>query len=315
MLRILIAEDDAVSRVVLQMSLAHLGHRCVSAIAGDEAWNIFKASPDLDVVISGLMMPGIDGLELCRRIRAYSGRRDGYLYFIFLTAFADKDHYVMGMDAGADDYLTKPLDLVQLRACLSVASRVISLQKSLLEQKKQLERINRVLVEQVRQDPLTRLGNRLSLRENLAALQYRTERYGHSYCAGLCDIDSFKALNDRYGHLVGDQALQRVAKAIAGHCRGGDAVYRLGGDEFLLLLPEQTLPTAFTATNRVRRSVEALAIPNGAEVITVSIGLAELVRGQQKTAEVLIEEADLALYEAKRRGGNRVEVYADALDA
>jgi two-component system cell cycle response regulator len=318
--RILIAEDDAVSRKILQRAVERFGHQCICARDGNEAWEMFQRSPDLDVVISDWAMPDSDGIELCRRIRAFTGRRDGYPYFVFITAFGDKDHCLIGMEVGADGYLTKPLYLEELRAHLLAAERVISFQKRLSKEKEEFRLMNRKLFEQVRQDPLTRLGNRLRLREDLDASLDRTERYGSSYCVALCDIDSFKAYNDRHGHLAGDEVLRKVARTISSHCRGGDTAYRYGGDEYLLILPAQSLKTASVAADRLRRSVETLAITseaapkNGLAVITLSIGLTGLVRGQQKTADVLLEEADLALYQAKRRGGNRVEVYMENAD-
>ncbi len=317
-MKILIAEDDAVSRKILQLAVERLGHQCLCARDGNEAWEIFKRSPDLDVVISDWMMPGMDGIELCNRMRTFKERRDGYPYFVFMTAFGDKDHFLLGMEVGADDYLTKPLYLDELRARLLAAERLTSLQKRLFRQNKEFEVMNRKLFEQVRQDPLTHLGNRLRLTEDLEASLGRMERYGICYCVALCDLESFKAYNDRYGHLAGDEVLRKVAGTISSHCRSGDTAYRYGGDEFVLILPEQRLTTAVRAADRLRRSVETLAIineatpRNGPAVITVSIGLTGLVRGQQKSADALLEEADLALYRAKRRGGNRVETYTQS---
>ena len=316
-MRILIAEDDAVSRKILQRAVERLGHQCICARDGNEAWEIFKRLPDLDVVISNWMMPGIDCIELFCRIRAFAGRRDGYPYFSFMTAFGERDRYLIGIEAGADDYLTKPLNLDELRARLLLAERVTSHQKRLIRQREELRSMNRELLEQVRQDPLTRLGNRLRLREDLEASLCRTERYGIRWCVALCDIDSFKTYNDHYGHLAGDEVLRKVARMMSDHCRGGDSAYRFGGDEFLLILPEQSLTTASVAADRLRQGVETLAITNEAApkndpaVITLSIGLAGLVRGQQKTADALLEEADLALHRAKRRSGNRIEAYLD----
>ena len=317
-LRVLIAEYDAVSRKILQRAVERFGHQCIWARDGNEAWEIFKRLPDLDVVISDWMMPGIDGIELCGRIRAFAGRRDGYPYFVFMTAFGEKDHYLLWIEAGADDYLTKPLCLDELRARLLTAQRVTSHQKRLFRQMEDLRLKNRELFKQSRQDPLTRLGNRLRLREDLDASLCRMERYGICTCVALCDIDSFKTYNDGYGHLAGDEVLRKVARTISSHCRGGDTAYRYGGDEFLLILPEQSLTTASVAVDRLRRGVETLAIANEASpkndpaVLTLSIGLTGLVRGEQKSADALLQDADLALYRAKRRGGNRIEAYVES---
>ncbi len=314
-MRILIAEDDTVSRMILRRAVERLGHECLVAADGFEAWEMYQNSPDVDVIISDWMMPGMDGPALCQKIRAYKGRRDGYPFFIFLTALGDKKHHLEGMRAGADDYLAKPLDRDELEARLIAAARVTSLHRQLSEQRRELEKLNSELYKQARRDPLTRLGNRLRLREDLEDLRARVERYGHSYCAVLCDVDSFKLYNDHYGHLKGDEVLSKVADAILQTFRPGDASYRYGGEEFLIILPEQPLELASIAAARLRRAVEELEIPHEAlgpdAVVTVSCGLAELSEGENKSIEDLLKEADLALYHAKGCGRNRVMVYKE----
>jgi two-component system, cell cycle response regulator len=140
-LRVLIAEDDAISRTILKKSVEKLGHNCLVAEDGEEAWELYKNTPEVDVVISDWMMPGIDGPELCRRVRAMDTGL--YTFFVFLTALGDKVHLLEGMQAGADDYLVKPLDREQLQVRLIAASRVNSLHRRLSEQRKELERLKR----------------------------------------------------------------------------------------------------------------------------------------------------------------------------
>jgi two-component system, cell cycle response regulator len=305
-LKILIAEDDAVSRTILRRAVEKLGHECLAAPDGEEAWGLYKENPDLDVIISDWMMPGLDGLELCRRVRG--DNRDGYTYFIFLTALGDREHLLQGLEAGADDYLSKPLDRDELGMRLTSALRVTELHRRLAFQNGELEKLNRMLFEQSRQDPLTSLGNRLRLREDLQVLQSRTERYGHSYAVALCDVDFFKAYNDRYGHLAGDDVLRRVAAAISSGLRGGDAAYRYGGEEFLIVLPEQDAEDAAATTDRLRRAVEDLGIPHAdgtpRGVVTISAGVA--MSPEAEDADALLKAADTALYAAKEAGRNRV---------
>ena len=311
-MRILIAEDDAISRSILARAVAKLGHDCLVATDGAEAWELYQRS-EVDVVISDMMMPGVDGVELCRRVRAGAA---AYTYFIFLTALADKEHFLEGMQAGADDYLAKPLDLFELGVRLVAASRVTSLHRQLLDQRAQLEQLNAQLFQQARRDALTQLPNRLQLREDLEALCARVQRYGHSYCAALYDIDHFKQYNDTYGHLAGDEVLRTVAGALAQGFRRGDIVYRYGGEEFLVILPEQSLNLAALAVERVCRSVELMALPHRGKtppgLVTVSAGVSAITPGEDKTAEALLKEADTALYRAKQTGRNRVVVYASA---
>lgn len=311
-MRVLIAEDDAVSRMILKRAVEKLGHECIAASDGLEAWETYLANPEVDVIISDWMMPGLDGLALCEKVRGYEGKRDGYPFFVFLTALGDKKHLLEGMQAGADDYLSKPLDREELGARLLAATRVTSLHRQLNSQKRELERLNFELFKQARRDPLTKLGNRLRLREDLETLSARAERYGHSYSALLCDVDYFKLYNDTYGHLKGDDVLQKVAEVVMRTFRTGDTSYRYGGEEFLAILPEQTLESAAVAGERLRSALEDLAIPHEGSphgIVTVSCGLAELASGEKKTIDDLLKEADTALYEAKERGKNNVAVF------
>ncbi len=313
-MRILIAEDDGVSRTILRRAVEKIGHECLAAADGKEAWDLYKENPDLDAIISDWMMPGMDGLELCRLVRGEG--RDAYTYFIFLTALGDKEHLLMGLEAGADDYLSKPLDRDELQVRLISASRVTELHRRLAVQNEELEELNRQLFEQSRQDPLTHLGNRLRLREELETLRARAERYGHSYSVVLCDVDFFKSYNDCYGHIAGDEALVKVAKEIVGQRRSGDTAYRYGGEEFLIVLPEQPLEATAAAADRLRRSVEALRIPHESKdppgSLTISAGVAALKPGDPKSPDDLLREADAALYRAKEAGRNRVASFVDS---
>lgn len=315
-MRVLIAEDDAASRIILSRAVRKLGHECLVAQDGLRAWGLYRSS-EVDVVISDRMMPGIDGLELCRRIRSLP--TDSYAYFIFLTALGEKEHLLAGMRAGADDYLTKPLDRDELEVGLIAAARVTSLHRRLDDQRTELRRLNAELSEQARRDPLTGLGNRLRLWEDLEALSMRAERYGHRYCIALFDVDRFKRYNDSYGHPEGDEVLRRVAAAMAGCRRGGDMAYRYGGEEFLLVLPEQSLESAVVAAERVRGAVRELGIPHAgnepAGLVTLSGGVAALVGGGGITAEAVIGRADEALYRAKELGRDRVVAHEGSATA
>jgi two-component system cell cycle response regulator len=309
-LKILIAEDNAVSRTILKKAVEKFDHECLAAEDGEKAWELYRKTPGVDVIISDWMMPGIEGLELCRLVRGEE--RNEYTYFIFLTSLGDRDHLLMGLEAGADDYLSKPLDRGELQVRLISASRVTALHRRLAYQNNELGRLNRKLFEQSRKDPLTHLGNRLRLREDLETLSAQVERYGHSYCVMLCDVDFFKAYNDTYGHLAGDEVLKRVADMISENIRGGDLAYRYGGEEFLITLPEQSLESAVSTADRLLRAVENLLIPhekNPPGVVTISLGVAALLAGKPMSADDLLKEADEALYRAKESGRNRVVSY------
>jgi two-component system, cell cycle response regulator len=306
--RVLIAEDDAVSRTILRRSVEKLGHECLAAEDGESALELYRNTPGIDLVISDWMMPGIDGPALCRLIR--EDRRDAYTYFIFLTALGDKGHLLAGLAAGADDYLSKPLDRDELQVRLASAYRMTRLHKRLAAQNEQLEKLNERLFQESREDPLTHLGNRLRLEEDLDVLQARSRRYGHSYAVALCDVDLFKEYNDRYGHPAGDRVLARVAGVIMRNRRSGDTAYRYGGEEFLVVLPEQTLEAAASTADHLRKTVENLRITHESNVppglVTISAGVAALSKGDPKSTDELLQRADTALYKAKEAGRNRV---------
>jgi diguanylate cyclase (GGDEF)-like protein len=299
-MRILVVDDEPLSRQVLQAAVEQLGHQWSSAQDGEAAWQCFNQDKP-EVLITDLLMPEVDGLELCRRVRA--DPRTGYTYIILVTVLGDRHDVVRGMEAGADDYLIKPVQLFDLRARLIAAQRVTDLHA-------ELDRHRAELAHLARHDPLTGLGNRRSLGEDLAVLHARSQRYGHRFAVAMCDIDRFKAYNDTHGHQAGDQALRAVAATISQELRGGDSVYRYGGEEFLLVLPEQTLDTARVAVERVRSAVEGLAIPQPAAgpggILTLSAGIAAFGPGEAPTAEELLKRADAALYRAKAAGRNQL---------
>jgi two-component system, cell cycle response regulator len=314
-MQVLIAEDDDISRMLLQTAVELFGHTCLVAEDGAQAWEIFQNST-VDVVISDRGMPGMDGIELCRRIRQTPRR--GYTYFMFLTALDEQQQLLVGIGVGADDYLTKPLNYDDLHVRLLVAARVTALHQQLAKQQDELERLNAQLFAQARCDPLTQLGNRLRLREDLEVLAGQVVRYSHRYCAVLCDVDHFKGYNDHYGHLAGDTVLRTVADTIGRSTRAGDLVYRYGGEEFLLILPEQSLWSAVSAAERTRQAVEQLGLAHAGKTpvgaVTISAGVAMLEPNSGVTIHDWLRNADTALYRAKAAGRNRVVPFEDVCE-
>ncbi len=308
-IEVLVVEDDPATRPMLARAVRSFGYSCREASDGLEALEMHRAAR-ADIILADWRMPRMDGFELCRRTRSESAGGT-YTYFLLMSSFGDKSRFLEGMDAGADDYQQKPLDLDELRARLASAARVVRLNRTLEEKNSMLRRDSQTFFRTARIDPLTGISNRLRLKEDLDALESRARRYGHRYCAALCDVDHFKRHNDRFGHLAGDAALREVALTIRSQLRSGDAVYRYGGEEFLVLLPEQTLAEAARALERIRGRVEALAIPTvNHRVLTISAGVAELHAKSDPSLDTWIERADRALYRAKARGRNRVEIEA-----
>ena len=310
----LVADDDPVVRLLLSRAIEQLGHPCQSVDNGMAALRALEAGRGFDLVVSDWRMPGLDGLQLCRMVRQ---RLDiEYVYFVVVTAEEDRRHALAGIDAGADDYLIKPVDPFDLRLRLLVAGRVTALHRRLAERQRSLERANKEVADMARSDPLTGLGNRLKLNEDLEALQARMDRYDQGFSLAMFDLDHFKTLNDAAGHPSGDEALRSVAHVIRGELRASDFAYRYGGEEFLVAFAGLDVAQTYDAAERIRRAVQDAAIPHpgrpadrrpvttGPGVLTVSAGVA--AGGRSPHAGVLA--ADAALYRAKSRGRNQVSV-------
>jgi two-component system chemotaxis response regulator CheY len=307
--RILIADDDPTSRLLLKAMVSKLGHECVVAEDGSSAWEVL-ASGGIDVLLTDWMMPGVDGPELCRRLRNEVG--GGYIYIVLTTGLDHPEDVLEGMSAGADDYLTKPVDKFAVQTRLVAAERVTELHRQLVHTQAQLEVANLELLERSLTDQLTGLGNRRRMDEDLDRVHARALRLGRTYGIAIFDIDYFKRYNDHYGHVAGDGALRDVASCIELIVRAGECAYRYGGEEFLVLLPDCGLgDVVSTAADRIRQSVVHAAIPHEARpsephVVTVSGGVSCWMPGSLLSAREVLEEADQALYEAKTAGRNLV---------
>jgi two-component system cell cycle response regulator len=309
-LKVLIADDERDCRDTLEDAVRCLGHSCSIARDGVEAWEMHEANR-ADVILSDWKMPRMDGVGLCKKVRE-DDTDQSYTHFIFVTGNGDKAHFIDGMHAGADDYISKPVDLDELEARLEAAGRVVALHRRLQESNWSLRHDSERERVAARTDALTDAFNRLALGEDLEALAARALRYGHKYCAALCDVDEFKAYNDHFGHLSGDEVLRRTARAIRGELRRGDAFYRYGGEEFLVILPEQSLAEAALGLNRVRQAIYELAIPHapdaGSPFVTISAGVSSMRTAPVESIDAWLRRTDAALYLAKARGRNCVAV-------
>jgi diguanylate cyclase (GGDEF)-like protein len=300
----LVVDDDPTQLCALHRALSISGYDCQTASDGAEAIARLAAE-HFDVVVTDWFMPAATGVDVCRFARARAGR--DYVYFIVTTSDGTKDRLIEAMNAGADDFLRKPIDLDELDARLIAAARVIGLQRALASRADAFRRTSEIAQLSARRDSLTAASNRLRLQEDLAALAARdaTDRWG----VVMIDIDRFKDLNDTQGHAAGDVALRRVADAMRGELRQSDALYRYGGEEFLALLPDVELAVAARVVERIRAAIEKLGILNPrapSRVLTISAGVTAL--GPTERPESAIERADTAAYRAKARGRNRVEV-------
>jgi diguanylate cyclase (GGDEF)-like protein len=294
------------ARLMLRNAVASLGHETLEACDGQQAWDMLVRT-GADVVVSDWMMPGLEGPELCRRVRAH---QDGsYTYFILLTTLADRRYALEGMEAGADDYLAKPLDVGELQLRLIAAQRITQLHKELLERDKHL----RYLADT---DPLTGLPNRTLFLYHLEQGLARAERWARPVGVLFLDLDNFKVINDSLGHQGGDVLLVEIASRIRGCVRDNDTVARLGGDEFTVLVEDIEGEDEATAlAERVAMTLrQPVRIGEREIFVSASVGVA-LSRPGQDGPEALLRNADLAMYQAKANGKARHAVFDQSMEA
>ncbi len=303
-MKILIAEDDVTSRLILENMLIKWGYNVVSATDGNDAWKKLQEADPPRLLILDWMMPGIEGIEICRRIRENSKSEDQYTYVTLLTAKESKENIVTGMEAGADDYITKPFDMHELRVRVRAGERIVQLQSELLEAKKTLEI-------QSRTDPLTGVLNRRAILSQIGSELSRANRENTNVSILMLDLDHFKTINDTYGHLAGDAVLRECMRRVELTVREYDSVGRFGGEEFIVVLPGSNTDDTIAVAERIRLSmnetpadVAGISIP-----FTISQGLA--TSNGQSTVDEMIAMADQALYRAKENGRNRVEKALD----
>jgi diguanylate cyclase (GGDEF)-like protein len=303
-MRILIAEDDPVSRRLLEAKLSKWGYEVVVTGDGSEAWQAMQAADAPRLAILDWMMPGMDGIEICRRAR--QERQDFYTYIILLTALHQDEDLVTGMDAGADDYITKPFKANELRVRLRAGRRIIELQDELIAAREAL----RV---KATHDPLTGLWNHEEILRILGHELHRAEREGLSVSVVMADLDHFKKVNDTYGHPTGDAVIRTTARRMVEATRDYDSIGRYGGEEFLLVLPGCDHRCAVSTAIRLLDSIgkEAIDTSEGMIPVTVSIGVAGSSPNMRPGLDELVKAADAALYRAKANGRNRFEVASE----
>ena len=301
-MKILIVGDKEPERCLLRVACTNLSHDWRESADGDEGWlQYLDWGPE--VILSDFIMPGKNGLELCRAVR--SQPFDHYTYFILLSSLAQRGHVLDGLRSGADDYLPKPVDVDELALRLLCAERVTELHHRLARQREELQELSHKLFEESRKDQLTQVGNRMRFNDDRGRfLELETCN------VALCDIDCFKQYNDIYGHLEGDKILKVVAHQLDELSCTGTHVYRFGGEEFLLVFPEQTQTAAAELLERLRAQIEGLGLihvgnkPYGK--LTVTFGLSSLQGSTPGDFERTLKEADEALYEGKHAGRNRL---------
>jgi diguanylate cyclase (GGDEF)-like protein len=295
-MKILIAEDQPTSALLLRHLLTRLGHQVDVAGDGEIAWEMIRDN-DARLLISDWIMPRLDGPELCRRIR--EAGLDRYIYIILLTTRDRHEDKLKGLRAGADDFLIKPPDPDELAVRLEIACRILAVYERLAEQ-------NIKLAELAATDELTKTKNRRRFREDLDLLFSQACRYNSPLSLIMLDIDHFKQYNDTFGHPAGDEVLRLVGATLREHLRTHDVVARFGGEEFIILLPATGSDEALHVAERLRESLAECDWPHGK--VTASLGVS-MLNSTTPTAADLVDQADRALYQSKEQGRNRVTLF------
>jgi len=304
-MKVLIADDSIVSRHMLEATVKKWGYEPIVACDGQEAWDILQKDGAPQLAILDWVMPRLTGPEVCRLSRQQ--QKTAYTYMLLLTSKNQREDLIEGMDAGADDYVTKPFNHHELQVRLRAGRRIVDLQTELLVTQAALR-------QQATHDSLTKIFNRHSIFEVLDRELGRAERENLPVGIALLDIDFFKSVNDTYGHIAGDAVLVEAARRIKSSIRSYDSLGRYGGEEFLVVLPGCDEACTQSQTERMRRNLASESMPIHEDAhsdvslaLTASFGSTTSLPGHRVSAETLLRIADESLYEAKRAGRNQVK--------
>ena len=300
-MRVLVAEDDRVSRAILKLNLEKWGYEVVVCTDGLQAWSELQKPDAPRMAILDWMMPGMDGIQVCQAVRGRS--EQPYVYVLLLTAKSLKEDLLAGLNAGADDYLTKPMDPQELELRLRAGRRILDLQSELIAAREALHI-------QATQDSLTGVSNRRAVLDALQSEVVRAVRQHAPLGVILADLDHFKSINDTRGHAVGDTVLREAASRMAAALRPYDRLGRYGGEEFLIVAPGCGPDDVVSVAERLRLALRAEPVPTrtGPVQISASFGVVSSAQFNHVDAEALIQTADEAMYQAKASGRNCVQV-------
>jgi two-component system, cell cycle response regulator len=303
--RILVVDDHEDNVELLRARLEAWGYEVETASDGNQALAAVQASPP-DLVLLDVMMPSVDGNEVARRIK--QNPELPFVPIIMQTALDSTESKVEGLEAGADDYITKPIEFAELKARVRSMLRIKRLQEELEERERQLLEANERLRHMSRTDALTGLENRRSIERHLETMFAHGERLAEPLSCVMSDLDRFKSVNDEHGHHAGDAVLKQFASILKKCAREIDAVGRYGGEEFIVLLPGTVLDASVRFAERVRKEVEAhtFTFEGGSLRRTASFGVSGWPHPRIAGCDQMVRAADDALYVAKETGRNRV---------
>jgi two-component system cell cycle response regulator len=300
--KILVADDDAVSRCLMQRILRRVGYEVVLAEDGRQALESLVSPDGPRLALLDWMMPGLDGPAVCLEVRSH--RERPYSYITLLTSKGAKEDLVAGLEAGADDYLTKPCYPQELKARLRTGERILRLEDRLVDAREEMRF-------KATHDALTLLWNRGAILAHLNNEIHRAQREHAKVSLLLCDVDHFKQINDVHGHLSGDAVLREIAVRLGSAIRPGDAVGRYGGEEFLVILSDCGAESLRHRAEQIRQTVASGSFPANLQGLAISISVGAMTIGgwtMGQAPELFLSQVDVALYRAKMEGRNRLVI-------
>lgn len=303
--KILLVEDSKTQAGVAKDFLEKSGYEVIWVEDGKTAIKAAKTN-SVDIILLDLVLPDMSGNDVCRWLKLNKDTKG--VPIIMLTIKGAVTDKVAGLEAGADDYLPKPYNEIELNARIYASLRTKALQDELRQKNSQLEDLLKQVEFLAITDQLTGIYNRRYLETILQKEFERVMRYKTPLACLMIDIDHFKRINDMFGHHTGDMVLKKTAQIIANNARGIDAVARWGGEEFVVLFPQTKKEDALQPASRILRTISEHEFTDIDEHITVSIGIADAPAPSIDNEEKLIQASDFALYEAKRKGRNRIEI-------
>ncbi|MGB5751156.1 MAG: diguanylate cyclase [Desulfobacterales bacterium] len=298
--KILIVEDDSVIAEMLHQFLTRSGYQAIITYSTEEAAEVLKGE-EINIILSDINLPGMDGITFTKKVK-----KQYKLDVIITTGYSSKYSYEDAINNGASDLIFKPIRLNELMLRIN---RVIRERSLINERDRMIEKLRMLSIK----DPLTELYNSRYFYEQLEKEIARSDRYLHPLSLIFIDIDHFKSINDSYGHMVGDKALQLIARKMKISLRSQDTAYRFAGDEFTIILPETAADQTEVVADRIRSEMEnerLVIFEKKISKITLSIGIAEYVRNEEMGQ--FIHRADVNMYQAKKSGGNKIFIMSNA---
>jgi diguanylate cyclase (GGDEF)-like protein len=296
-MKILVADDDSISRRLIQACLTEAGYEVSVAVDGAEALDMIGQAESPRLLVLDRTMPQVDGVDVCRAIRRRALEPD--VYIILLTGKGEREEIVEGFEAGADDYMTKPFDVAELKARVRTGARIVERQAELIASREQLRA-------EAMYDSLTGLLNRAAFFDIFQKEVSRAKRHETPLALIMADLDNFKDANDRYGHLAGDVVLVEISRRLRALLRVSDSIGRYGGEEFVILAPGCSPDAASLLAERFRLSISSTPIALASESIVVTMSFGVAATSDMSRASGLLRSADEALYRAKNSGKNKV---------